>query len=947
MTPTGNPNEFGASIPGNGFAAIYRYYAIARDSGGGFATSPSGAPTSFHSFRAGPDTIPPTVTHTPLRDQARLRWPAVVRATVTDNLGVDSVWVDYMRLRGSLTRTFGLSRLANNSFQGTFNLDTSLVQVGDTIIYKVVARDRSIARNITTHPATGFHRFAIISARGVVLVVDDDPATDAPGGNEKGTDDRSMVEKGAASRLIARTLNEVGFVVDTAGFAAHDPATYPNYDVVIWSAGAKTGTIFGDVAKRAALVTRALAGGKVLVEGGEVGYVYRKSGTIDLDPPFRRHVLHDSLWISDVTTSNLVITNSSHPIFTTPNTITGPVNFTGTAIGARDAMRLMPADPSTRKIGGWSIHTVQGPDSAALIVYNSLPDPGVGQQVFLPFSVAAITDTTTAKRMIENATEFLMARPGGALIVTTPSAMNFGAVQLGDSAFQFLRVQNLGTGSLTVTNITNSVPRYTVSPRNFTLGPQDTVRVRVTFKPTVAGAFNDTLRFVSNATASPTVTLSGRGGIPSLTIRPDSFFVSRPAGTDTTRRTLTVKNSGTDTLRFTIDETLVGLTESMVRSMEQQQSLDLPKGVSGTQNPPVTDGRGGPDAFGYVWIDSDEPGGPTFNWIDIRTIGTAITGLGDDTNLGPFPIGFSFPYYGGTYNQIRVCSNGWFSFTSTATTYSNSAIPSPAEPNCALYAFWDDLNFTTAGTAHYYYDVANSRFIIQYTGVAPFTGTGSFTFQVILKPSGDIIYQYLTMTGAVNSATIGIENCDGTIALQVVNNATYMHDNLAILFTRDAVPWLSVDVAQGVLAPRDSVNISVRLHPGSIAAGTYTARLVVAGNFGAPVNVPVRMDIVVGILPTTLLPTEFALDQNYPNPFNPSTVIKYALPAEAAVTLKVFNLLGQEVATLINTTQRPGFYEATLNAAEFASGVYFYRIDAAPTNGREPFMQVRKMLMLK
>ncbi len=89
------------------------------------------------------------------------------------------------------------------------------------------------------------------------------------------------------------------------------------------------------------------------------------------------------------------------------------------------------------------------------------------------------------------------------------------------------------------------------------------------------------------------------------------------------------------------------------------------------------------------------------------------------------------------------------------------------------------------------------------------------------------------------------------------------------------------------------------------------------------------------------LPARFLLEQNYPNPFNPSTIIKYQLPTQNYVTLKVYDILGREVATLVNGLQNPGSYRVELNAAGFASGVYFYRIQAGHT------VEQKKMLLMK
>jgi len=473
--------------------------------------------------------------------------------------------------------------------------------------------------------------------------------------------------------------------------------------------------------------------------------------------------------------------------------------------------------------------------------------------------------------------------------------------------------------------------------------------VNVKFKPIAVGNLADTLRFVSNASAPPPVPVFGRGGVPLVSTTPDSFYFSRNSGPDTTRAQMRIRNAGTDTLSYTLEELLVSTSASVVRSMEQQSSPRLPKSVRDEQQ--WTEnilGHGGPDAFGYIWLDSDEPGGPQFAWTDIRPVGTAVTswtGSADDGQaIVSLPFGFSF--YGVSYNAVKVVTNGFLSFdvVSTNHEYANAAIPAAAEPNIGVYPWWDDLDMTSAGTVHYYSDVANNRFVVQYTDVPHYTSTGPgvYTFQVILHQNGDIVYQYLDMQQTLNSATIGIENATGTIALQAIYNATYVHNNLAVRFTRDAVQWLSTSLTAGVIAPHDSQTVEMRIYPGSLAAGDYRARLKLTGNIPSILYVPVTLHITTtGVDEASIVPTEFALMQNYPNPFNPVTVIKYALPKASRVTLVVYNVLGQAVATLANETQEVGYHQVEFEGRGLASGVYFYRIEAGD------FVATRKLLLLK
>ena len=85
----------------------------------------------------------------------------------------------------------------------------------------------------------------------------------------------------------------------------------------------------------------------------------------------------------------------------------------------------------------------------------------------------------------------------------------------------------------------------------------------------------------------------------------------------------------------------------------------------------------------------------------------------------------------------------------------------------------------------------------------------------------------------------------------------------------------------------------------------------------------------------------YSLSQNYPNPFNPTTEITFVLPKAGNVTLTVFNMLGQKVATLINDSQSSGVHTVKFNATNLSSGTYFYRLEAGTTT------LVKKMMLLK
>jgi hypothetical protein len=139
--PSGN--NWTGSIPGNSTTATYRYYIRTGDSLGRFATSPTGAPGNLYLFTASStDTTHNYFTHTPLGDCPRTVWPSTVSCTVTNSYGVDSVWVSWKKNTGALNR-FNLAHGTGTTWSNPFNSDTTQVVVGDSIHYKIIARNLS------------------------------------------------------------------------------------------------------------------------------------------------------------------------------------------------------------------------------------------------------------------------------------------------------------------------------------------------------------------------------------------------------------------------------------------------------------------------------------------------------------------------------------------------------------------------------------------------------------------------------------------------------------------------------------------------------------------------------------------------------------------------------------------------------------------------------------
>ena len=317
---------------------------------------------------------------------------------------------------------------------------------------------------------------------------------------------------------------------------------------------------------------------------------------------------------------------------------------------------------------------------------------------------------------------------------------------------------------------------------------------------------------------------------PVIAVFPDSFYVQSPAGT-VLHDTLYIGNTGADTLHVSIMD-----------------------------EPPASRAASGPDAFGYEWMDSNDPDGPVFDWVDISGTGTPLSLYDDDDVQVVLP--FLFPFYGTPRMTVRINSNGYLSFGWSGSELENATLPNPDFPNSLICPFWDDLapvgweNGHDWGTVYYQSDVAGGRFIVQYDHVSHFhlnTPINPETFQVILYDDGSIVMQYLQLS-LVTQCTVGLENDDGTVGLQVVRDSFYLTDGLAIWLGVPPVPdWLAAAPEVLAVPPGGQVPVPLAIDTNDIADGTYTRQLRIQSDDPAQPEtlVPVTLEVATPMLSLT------------------------------------------------------------------------------------------------
>jgi len=330
---------------------------------------------------------------------------------------------------------------------------------------------------------------------------------------------------------------------------------------------------------------------------------------------------------------------------------------------------------------------------------------------------------------------------------------------------------------------------------------------------------------------------------PDIITNPGSFSEILLQG-ESSQADLIISNSGAGGLYYNIkiqphlnfDKSTA--TEPLVYPAEVY-AMDVPKGQDiNYLSDEIPSGSAGPDDFGYYWLDSDEPGGPIFQWIEISGTGQNITAsLDDDNYIGPYNLGFDFPFYGQVYDQIYIGSNGILGFgTSSMSSRIARPIPTTTAPNAIIAWLWDDLDPTDADNpgAQVYIDGDASRTVIQFDDYPEYLADPGdvVTAQVILKPDGSIKFLYDKIEAGfdVLNCAIGIENLDGTDGLQVVYHAAYLKDKLAVELFKP-FDWLILDQFAGEIPSGEADTINCQfVTTVDLEAGDYTSDIVVQSN---------------------------------------------------------------------------------------------------------------------
>ncbi len=296
------------------------------------------------------------------------------------------------------------------------------------------------------------------------------------------------------------------------------------------------------------------------------------------------------------------------------------------------------------------------------------------------------------------------------------------------------------------------------------------------------------------------------------------------------------------------------------------------EGTRSAEPGPNPSDSGGPDNWGYIWVNSTGNPSVNYNWIEINSTGTDSGVTGDD-NYGSATIGFDFSFYENKYDSVYFSTNGLISFGAGSGAYDNAPIHSTGDPSNIICPFWDDLQ--SNGGSIYYQLIGTEphrQFIVEWDDWWTLSGYGPMKFEAILNETGEIWFQYESMGNAnSSSATVGIENSDGTDGLQYLYNSQGITDGLAIEFIYIPPPYrmlLRPANQHSINNPGDTVWYALSIgnyganndtYNLSVSDNTWTTTLYDASgtnqisqislNSGESANITVKVDIPSGANP--------------------------------------------------------------------------------------------------
>jgi hypothetical protein len=507
------------------------------------------------------------------------------------------------------------------------------------------------------------------------------------------------------------------------------------------------------------------------------------------------------------------------------------------------------------------------------------------------------------------------------VLFSSQSSLPFGAVARNSTKQLSLKLHNTSINTLTVDSIYTKTSIFTVDKNNGSAAT-DTLSMNIIFSPTAIGSFVDTLYLRNNSTTSLVkIPLSGNTPAPVITVSATVVDWSSVVKGIAQLKTVLVTNPSLSPLTidsiFTMTKQFILSKTSATIAMGETLSLAV---------------SFKPDTFA-VYADT----------LYLRN--NSLLGLVKIPLMGgsPLPILTISP---NSYRKDTVAVGDSSAQVYMIKNYSINDLPyDTARTGSSQFKFIgaakglirsnDSTIFTILFTPGSYGEFADTLSVTSFGIMAkiPLSGSSPYPKMVLSVSSLDF--------GNVRKDTVSKKTI-------VVKNTSINKLRIDSLKTKSAQFTVESFTSPVFVTKKDSAIFVVTFKADTLRK--YNDTLNIYSNQQTPIVFAALSGS--GTLTSVLfsdnqMPTVYELNQNFPNPFNPSTTLRYGLPNNSTVSLKIYNVLGQQVASLVNGEQSAGWQGVIWNA-NVSSGVYLYRLEAVDlVNPNNRFVQVKKMILLK
>ena len=496
----------------------------------------------------------------------------------------------------------------------------------------------------------------------------------------------------------------------------------------------------------------------------------------------------------------------------------------------------------------------------------------------------------------------------------------FGAVMLDSAKICTMSIKNTSMNAVTISSIAANTSAFTAASSSASVAAGDSAVLTVKFRPASFGTFIDTVTIVSDG-GTVKMAVDGTSPIPALINLKPSIAFGNVARNMTKTDTLKIINSSINTLIVDSIYTKTGpFTVNRISGTAGTDTLKVLVSFMPTALSVCTDS---------VYLHNNTAAA----LVKVPLSGNCPV---PSIQCSPRSVAFgNVGIYDSAKSVIKIF-NPSINILTVDSIYTHSAafISSPS--------FCQSANGDTAAITVRFKPV---KF-------------GVFSDTLFLRNNSDTALFKVTLSGNTPASSISI--IPSSISFGPVPGDSTRQVLFAIvdssisvlqidsLWTRTKYFNVTRILAYGLVKKGDTSRVTIRFTPDSLRS--YVDTMFIANNSPvSPYKVPLSGgEIITGVSSLRAdIPTVFSLKQNFPNPFNPSTTVQYGLPVQCSVRIMIYNILGQVVKELVRSEQNAGYQSVVWNSTA-ASGIYFYRLEAASLdNSNRHFVETKKMLLLK